>query len=105
MSRFLIPLVACLLVQPVFAHDVTPQAPDPGTAERARWVYEYAYPLISMDATMRQATNVPNVSTIPMRAPVNQFAHARTYPSTDDKDVVRFNFDTLYSLAWIDVAK
>jgi len=40
-----------------------------------------------------------------MRAPVNQFANARAYPGANEKDVVRFNFDTLYSLAWIDVSK
>ena len=54
---------------------------------------------------MRQATNVPNANRISLRAPVNQFAHARTYPKADDRDVVRFNFDTLYSLAWIDLSK
>jgi hypothetical protein len=71
----------------------------------ARDAYLYAYPIVSMDTTMRQATNVPDASTIPMRAPVNQFAHARTYPKADDRDVVRFNFDTLYSLAWVDLAR
>ena len=67
----------------------------------ARDAYLYAYPIVSMDATMRQATNVPDAKTINMRAPVNQFAHARAYPRADEKDVVRFNFDTLYSLAWL----
>jgi hypothetical protein len=70
----------------------------------ARDVYLYAYPIVSMDVTMRQATNVPNAGMINMRAPVNQFAHARAFPRADEKDVVRFNFDTLYSLAWLDLA-
>ena len=70
----------------------------------ARDAYDYALPIVLMDLTMRRATNVPNANTIPMRAPVNQFAHARTYPKADEKDVVRFNFDTLYSLAWVDVS-
>jgi len=35
-------------------------------------------------------------------SPADQFAHARAYPRADEKDVVRFNFDTLYSLAWLD---
>ncbi len=70
----------------------------------ARDAYLYAYPIVSMDATMRQVTNVPNTDTIPMRAPANQFAHARAYPTADQKDVVRFNFDTLYSLAWVEVS-
>jgi hypothetical protein len=71
----------------------------------ARDAYLYAYPIVSMDTTMRQATNVPSANTLPMRAPVNQFAHARAYPTADQKDVVRFNFDTLYSLAWLDLAR
>ncbi len=69
----------------------------------ARDAYFYAYPLVSMDTTMRQATDVPNAHTINMRAPVNQFAHARAYPNANEKDVVRFNFDTLYSTAWLDL--
>lgn len=71
----------------------------------ARQVYLYAYPLVLMDITMRQATNVPNASTLPMRAPVNQFAHFREYPNAKARDVVRFNFDTLYSFAWLDLHK
>jgi len=50
----------------------------------ARDVYFYAYPLVSMDTTMRQATDVPNAHTVNMRAPVNQFAHARTYPNANE---------------------
>ncbi|CAH1692729.1 conserved exported hypothetical protein [Hyphomicrobiales bacterium] len=71
----------------------------------AREAYLYAYPIVSMDATMQQATNVPDSATITMRAPANQFAHARAYPRADEKDVVRFNFDTLYSFAWLDLAR
>jgi hypothetical protein len=58
-----------------------------------------------MDVTMRQSTNVPDAPSVNMRAPVNQFAHVRKYPTADEKDVVRFNFDTLYSLAWLDLCK
>lgn len=77
------------------------------TPDKARTLahdlYEYGYPLVLMDATMRQATNVPNATTVPMRAPINQFAHFRSYPAADAKDIVRFNFDTLYSFAWVDL--
>ena len=65
-------------------------------------VYQYAYPIVLMDITKRQATNVPNSDVDPQRAPINQFAHYRAYPDAKSKDVVRFNFDTLYSLAWVD---
>ncbi len=69
----------------------------------ARDAWLYGYPIVTMDATMRQATNVPDAGTINMRAPINQFAHARAYPAADERDVVRYNFDTLYSLAWLDL--
>lgn len=65
--------------------------------------YEYAFPLVIMDVTRAQATNVPDVATVPGRAPVNRFAHFRAYPSADARDVVRINFDTLYSVAWLDL--
>lgn len=71
----------------------------------ARDAYLFAYPLVTMDATMHQATNVPDSGAVVMRAPINQFAHVRTYPDADERDVVRWNFDTLYSLAWADVSR
>src|SRR5262245_4961308 len=72
--------------------------------EIARDAYVYAYPIVTMDVSMRQSTNVPNANTIALRAPINQFAHARTYPRAEDRDVVRYNFDTLYSPVWLDLA-
>jgi len=72
--------------------------------EIARDAYVFAYPIVTMDVSMRQSTNVPNANTIPLRAPINQFAHARTYPRVEDRDVVRYNFDTLYSPVWLDLA-
>jgi hypothetical protein len=71
--------------------------------EIARDAYVYAYPIVTMDVSMHQSTNVPDANTIPLRAPVNQFAHARSYPRAEDRDVVRYNFDTLYSPAWLDL--
>lgn len=65
-----------------------------------RDAFIYAYPLVLMDLTRQQTTNVPDATTVPMRAPMNQFAHFRSYPKADSRDVVRFNFDTLYSFAW-----
>ncbi|MFC5755654.1 DUF1254 domain-containing protein [Rhizobium sp. GCM10022189] len=73
--------------------------------EIARDAYVYAYPIVTMDVSMHQSTNVPDANTIPLRAPVNQFAHARTYPRAEDRDVVRYNFDTLYSPVWLDLAR
>lgn len=97
--------VAASLIGPVAAQEVRSKPTPDEVYAIAREAYLYAYPIVSMDATMRQATNVPDTSTINMRAPVNQFAHARAYPKSDEKDVVRFNFDTLYSFAWLDLSR
>src|SRR5215467_4451225 len=70
----------------------------------ARDAYVFAYPIVTMDVSMHQSTNVPDARTVPLRAPLNQFAHARAYPRAEDRDVVRYNFDTLYSPAWLDLA-
>jgi hypothetical protein len=56
-----------------------------------------------MELTRRQMTNVPDAHSVSMRAPVNQFAHARAFPRAESREVVRFNFDTLYSMAWLDL--
>ena len=39
------------------------------------------------------------------RAPINQFAHMRAFPDATYTDIVSPNADTLYSLAWLDLAK
>lgn len=70
----------------------------------ARDAWLYAYPIVTMDVTMHQATNVPDAESAAMRTTPNRFAHARRCPALDDRDVVRFNFDTLYSFAWLDLA-
>jgi hypothetical protein len=67
-------------------------------------VYTYLYPLVLMDATRRQAVNVEAGKVIG-RGPTNTFTHVRTFPPTDFRDVVRPNFDTLYSIAWLDLTK
>jgi hypothetical protein len=41
----------------------------------------------------------------PGAGPMNEFAHVREYPPADFRDVVRPNFDTLYSIAWLDLTK
>ncbi len=39
------------------------------------------------------------------RGPMNTMSHMRTFPTADFKVVVRPNFDTLYSTAWLDLTK
>jgi len=66
--------------------------------------YIYLYPLAMMDTTRRQAVNV-EAGKIIGRGPMNAFTHAKAFPPADFRDVVRPNFDTLYSIAWLDLAK
>jgi hypothetical protein len=66
--------------------------------------YVYAYPLVTMDVTRRVMTNVP-VGVKAGIGPMGMFHHMRTYPPADFRDVVRPNFDTLYSVAWLDMTK
>lgn len=64
--------------------------------------YVYLYPLVTMDVTRKQMTNVEPGKKFGS-GPMNMFAHAPTYPPADFKTVVRPNFDTLYSTAWLDL--
>lgn len=64
--------------------------------------YIYLYPLVTMDVTRRVTTNYAP-GTKPGMGPMNAFHHLREYPSADFKEVVRPNFDTLYSIAWLDL--
>jgi hypothetical protein len=72
--------------------------------EIGKEAYTYFYSLVTMDATRRQAVNVEAGKVIG-RGPMNTFTHVRTYPPADFRDVVRPNFDTLYSIAWLDLTK
>ena len=61
------------------------------------------YPLVSMDITRKQLTNVERAEGI--SAPMNTFANIPAYPTADMRAVVRPNFDTLYSSGWLDLTK
>jgi len=64
--------------------------------------YTYLYPLLTMEATRRQMTNAEAGGKIGF-GPMNTFIHTREFPPADFRAVVRPNFDTLYSLAWLDL--
>lgn len=66
--------------------------------------YVYLYSLVTMDVTRQQQTNSPAGST-PGFGPPNQFHHLRRFPDVDFRAVVRPNFDTLYSSAWLDLTR
>jgi len=63
----------------------------------------YGFPLVIMDATRKKISNVATAG--PSAAPVNQFANMPAFPDASFRDVVRANVDTLYSSAWLDLAK
>jgi hypothetical protein len=92
---------ACLLLA------APAQAKPPAEAEQLREIavdaYLYAYPLVLMETTRRQATNVAAAEGF--HAPMNQFAHMRAFPDPSFTAVVRPNADTLYSSLWFDVSR
>jgi hypothetical protein len=77
------------------------------TAEQAnsiaRDAYIYFYPLVTMDITRQQMVNVERPAGF--HSPMNTFLNMPAYPTADMRVVVRPNFDTLYSSAWIDLTK
>jgi len=66
--------------------------------------YIYFYPLISMDITRKQFTNIEPGKEFG-KGPMNMFVSVPEYPPANFKGVVRSNFDTLYSIAWLDLTK
>jgi hypothetical protein len=66
--------------------------------------YLYFYSLLSVDMTRKVATNV-EAGKIPGFGPPNTFNSFAEFPAANFKTVVRPNFDTLYSSAFLDLTK
>src|SRR5271154_900296 len=66
--------------------------------------YLYFYSLITMDVTRKQFTNIEPGKEFG-KGPMNMFVSIPAYPPADFKGVVRTNFDTLYSIAWLDLTQ
>jgi hypothetical protein len=66
--------------------------------------YLYFYPLVTVGITRKVATNV-EAGKIPGFGPANAFHSFTAFPAADFKAVVRPNFDTLYSSAFLDMTK
>jgi len=66
--------------------------------------YVYFYPIVTMDITRKQSTNIQAGQEFG-KGPMNTFVSIPEYPPADLKIVVRVNFDTLYSIAWLDLTK
>ena len=80
-----------------------PKLSEKQATEIGAQVYIYGYPLVTIEMTRRLTTNTAEPAG--MRAPMGQFAHARTFPAITYLNVPAPNADTLYSVAWLDLAK
>ena len=71
----------------------------------AREGYDFLFPLLTMDFTRRAMTTVTGPGRAPRTAVENVLAPAAAFPRGEDRIIVRPNFDTLYSIGWIDVSQ
>ena len=86
------------------AADSTPALTEDQARAIAVDAYIYFYALISMDITRKQFTNIEPGKEFG-KGPMNMFVSIPAYPPADFKGVVRSNFDTLYSIAWLDLTR
>ncbi|MGR4871118.1 DUF1254 domain-containing protein [Variovorax sp. LARHSF232] len=70
---------------------------------RAMESYVYGFPLVMMGVTKDVMTAASKSGEY--KAPINQFAHLRTYVSPDFKDVVRISVNSLWSHGFLDLDK
>ena len=94
-------LLGFLLMVPAHARAEEPALSEEEAGAIARDAYLYLYPLVTMDLTRQQFTNVEKVDAF--SGPMNVIVNVPAYPTAEMKTVVRPNFDTLYSSAWLDL--
>src|SRR5712671_6722503 len=109
MNRNAIALYLGLLLSPALTQGTIAQGAPPAITEAeahaiALDAYIYFYPLLSMDISRKTFTNVEPGKEFG-KGPMNMFTNIPAYPPADFKGVVRSNFDTLYSIAWLDLTK
>ena len=66
--------------------------------------YKYGLPLVTANKTYKAQTSV-NVSNGKGFGPANQFNPVRELTDPDDREIVAPNYDTLYSIAWLNLKK
>ena len=71
--------------------------------ETALDAYIYGYSLITTEVTRVQMSNVPTAEG--MHAPMGRFVNIERYPPAGYRGVSAPNADTLYSIAWLDLAE
>ena len=67
--------------------------------------YIYGFSPVAMEATRGLQTAVPDNTTIPGLAPINQFGYRTTLADPSERLIVRPNADTLYTTAWLDLSR
>lgn len=106
MKKHLSSLAAGLSALIFMVPTLAPSAAQSISADEAQAIaaeaYVYFYPLVTMDVTRKQLINSdPKIAGI--GGPPNTFDNIQAYPTADMRAVVRPNFDTLYSSAWVDL--
>ena len=102
------PLAAAALVSALLALGAPAADADQAQYERGYELgtkaYQYGVPLLDTRRIYRTATSVSK-SDGRANGPVNRFSHARSLARPEDRTVVAPNHDTLYSLAWLNLAR
>jgi hypothetical protein len=111
MQRRIGQIAGALIATSVFMSQVAVPAParaqsiSAAEAEAiAQEAYIFLYSLVTMDVSRRQLTNIEPGKMVG-RGPMNTFTHIRAFPDANFREVVRPNFDTLYSSSWLDLTK
>ena len=94
-------LIAVIAVA-LFIVSRTPSLHTEGAVRNAVAAYIYGYPLVTFDMARKQQTNVALADE--QHAPMNQMIKMRTYLPIDNHCCAAPNADTLYTIAWLDVA-
>jgi hypothetical protein len=100
----LVSVAACATPEPLEPGVV--QTRDVGVheaSEIAMQAYVYGYSLITSEVTRVQMSNVAKIEEL--RAPMNAFVNVKRYPPADFRGISAPNADTLYSVAWLDLAE
>src|SRR5690349_24647733 len=97
-------LVAATLTPAAMAQSGPPAITEAEAQAIAVDAYVYFYPLITMDVTRKQFTNIEPGKELG-KGPMNTFNNVPEYPPANFKGVVRPNYDTLYSISYLDMTK
>lgn len=103
-AYFYAAIAAVALMVPLVGRSPAPAALTAEAANKAALdAYVYGFPLVLVDVTKEQATNVP-APTQYFPAPINQFSNVPNFPPPENHAVVAPNADTLYSAAFVDLS-